>query len=177
MVIYARGKTLQAGFDFSPKWLKGETIVVAVNSFICRLPQCFLAYIFFEKFLLNPMVEASAKPGTRFLKVPKLFGRVSGDIILFVSSKRRRLEAQNFAVCFSCFPFTTHEKTSPAELAVRSFTNGFSGPKSFRNFRETGHRVFLYCIDRLADFAILVNIKALSNIIVAKVPKSLIFGF
>ena len=81
--------------------------MVAVNSFISLLPQCFLAYIFFEKFLLVLMVEASAKPGTRFSKVPKLFGRVSGEIILFVSSKRRRLEAQNFAVCFSCFLFTT----------------------------------------------------------------------
>ena len=138
MVIYPRGKTLQAGFDFSSKWLKGETIVVAVNSLICRLP-CFLAYIFFENFLFVPMVEASAKPGTRFSKVPNLFGRVSGDIILFVSSKRRRLEAQNFAVFFSCFPFTTHEKTSPAESAVRSLTNGFSGPKSFWDLRETGH--------------------------------------
>ena len=103
MVIYPRVKTHQAGFDFSPKWLKGETIVVAVNSFICRFPQCFLVYIFFEKFLLVPMVEASAKPGTRFSKVPKLFGRVSGDIILFVSSKRRRLEAQNFAVYVHVF--------------------------------------------------------------------------
>ena len=30
--------------------------------------------------------------GARFSKVPKLFGRISGDIILFVSSKRRRHE-------------------------------------------------------------------------------------
>ena len=142
MVIYARGKTLQAGFDFSPKWLKGETIVVAVNSFICRLPQCFLAYIFFEKFLLVPMVEASVKPGTCFSKVPKLFGRVSGDIILFASSKRRRLEAQNFAVFFICFPFTTHEKPSPAELAVRSF-----GPEKFLGLsRNRPLSIFLfYC--------------------------------
>ena len=33
----------------------------------------------------------------RFSKVPRLFGRISGDIILFVSSKRRRLEARNFS--------------------------------------------------------------------------------
>ena len=152
--------------------------MVAVNSFISLLPQCFLAYIFFEKFLLVLMVEASAKPGTRFSKVPKLFGRVSGEIILFVSSKRTEGVSRHKTLqCVSVvFHLQYHEKTSPAELAVRSFTNGFSGPKSFRNFRETGHRVFLYCIDRLADFAILVNIKALSNIIVAKVPKSLIFG-
>ena len=78
MVIYPRGKTLQAGFDFSSKWLKGETIVVAVNSFICRSPQFFLAYIFFEKSLLNPMVEASAKPGTRFLESPETFRALFG---------------------------------------------------------------------------------------------------
>ena len=45
-----------------------------------------------------------------FLEVPKLFGRISGDIIFFVSSKRRRLEARNFAVIFIFIPFTTYEK-------------------------------------------------------------------
>ena len=35
-------------------------------------------------------------------------------------------------------PFTTYEKNSFTELAGRSFTNGFSGPKCFRDFRETG---------------------------------------
>ena len=39
----------------------------------------------------------------------------SGDIILFVSSKVRRLEARNFAVIFIFIPFTTYEKTSFAE--------------------------------------------------------------
>ena len=53
--------------------------------------------------------------GARFSKVPKLFGRISGDIILFVSSKRRRLEARNFAVIFIFNPFTTYEKTSFTE--------------------------------------------------------------
>ena len=33
-----------------------------------------------------------------FSKVAKLFGRISGDIVLFVSSNRGRLEASNFAV-------------------------------------------------------------------------------
>ena len=52
---------------------------------------------------------------TRFSKVPKLFGRISGDIILFVSSQRRRLEARNFAVILICIPFTIYEKTSFTE--------------------------------------------------------------
>ena len=34
--------------------------------------------------------------------------------------------------------FTTHKKTIFTGQAGRSFTNGFSGPKSFRDFRETG---------------------------------------
>ena len=50
-----------------------------------------------------------------FSKVPKLFERISGDIILFVSSKLRRLEARNFAVIFIFVPFTTYKKTSFTE--------------------------------------------------------------
>ena len=95
-------------------------------------------------------------PGACFSKVPKLFGPISGDLILFVSSKRRRLEARNFAVIFIFIPFTTYEKTSFTESAGRSLTNGFSGPKSFRDFRETGPRplvwtysVLLYRMDYL----------------------------
>ena len=49
--------------------------------------------------------------GACFSKVPKLFGHISGDRILFVSSKLRRLEARNFAVTFIFIPFTTYEKT------------------------------------------------------------------
>ena len=70
------------------------------------------------------------RPGARFSKVPKLFGRISGYIILFVSSKRKRLEARNFVFILIFIPFTTYEKTGFTELAGRSFTNGFSGPKS-----------------------------------------------
>ena len=55
---------------------------------------------------------SSGRPGACFSKVPKLFGRILGDIILFVSSKRRRLEARNFPVIFIFIPFATYEKTS-----------------------------------------------------------------
>ena len=77
------------------------------------------------------------RPGARFSKDPKLFGRISVDIILLVSLKRRRLEARDFAVFLDFIPFATYEKTSFTEYAGWSFTNGFSGPKSFREFRET----------------------------------------
>ena len=87
-------------------------------------------------------LSRSGGPGARFSKVPKPFGRISGDLTLFVSSKWRRLEARNFAVILIVIPFTTYKKTSFTELAGRSFTNGFSGPKSFRDFRETGPRSY-----------------------------------
>ena len=83
------------------------------------------------------MRRITCSPGARFSKDPKLFGRISGDIILLVSLKRRRLEARNFAVFLDVIPFTTYEQTSFTEYAGRSFTNGFLGPKSFREFRET----------------------------------------
>ena len=60
-------------------------------------------------------VKRPSSPGAWFSKVPKRFGRILGDIILFVSSKRRRLEARNFAVIFIFISFTTYEKTSFTE--------------------------------------------------------------
>ena len=53
--------------------------------------------------------------GTGFSKVPKHLGRISGYIILFVSSKRRRLEARHFDVVLILIPFTTSEKTTFTE--------------------------------------------------------------
>ena len=51
----------------------------------------------------------------RFSKVPKLFGTISDDRILFVSTKRRCLEARNFAVILTFIPFIEYEKTSLTE--------------------------------------------------------------
>ena len=61
-------------------------------------------------------------------------------IILFVSKRRRRLKAQNLAIILIFIPFTTHQKTSLTEQVGWSFTSGFSCPKSFQDFRETGPR-------------------------------------
>ena len=92
-----------------------------------------------------------------FSKDPKLFGRISGDIILLVSLKRRRLDARNFAVILDFNLFTAYEKTRFTAYAGRSFTNGFSGPKSFREFPETAPRpeffgpLFRYCFSSVAN--------------------------
>ena len=60
-------------------------------------------------------VTKTQTSGARFSKVPKLFERISGDIALSVSSKRRRLEARNFAVISTFTPFTTYKKISFTE--------------------------------------------------------------
>ena len=54
----------------------------------------------FKAFLICEVAKSNTAriSGVRFSKVPKLFGRILGDISLFVSSKQRHLEAQNFAV-------------------------------------------------------------------------------
>ena len=66
-----------------------------------------------NKTLHSLMFDTDTKAsGARFLKVLKLFGRISGDNVLFVSSKRRHLKARNFAVILIFLPFKTYEKTS-----------------------------------------------------------------
>ena len=47
--------------------------------------------------LLIGIDDAHMHTRARFSKIPKLFGWIAGDIILFVSSQRRRLETRNFA--------------------------------------------------------------------------------
>ena len=41
--------------------------------------------------------------------------RIAGAIIVFLFSKRRRLEARNLAVIFTFIPFTTYERSSFTE--------------------------------------------------------------
>ena len=92
--IQSKAGVLGAGFIFADRFI---LLIQRINNTEVRI---------FEK-------EGDFKsPGACFSKVPKLFGRISGDIILFVSSKRRGLEARNFAFIFSFIPFTTYEKTS-----------------------------------------------------------------
>ena len=111
------------------------TLITQLGSLGFDLGQHFVIFL-----KIKHASDYASIPGARFSKVPKLFGRISDDLILFVSSKWRRLEARNFAVILIVIPFTSHEKNSFTELAGRSFTNSFSGPKSFRDFRETGPR-------------------------------------
>ena len=72
--------------------------------------------------------------GACFSKVPKLFGRISGDTILFVSSEQRRLEERNF------FFYSLYNiwKDQLYRMSRSYYYECFSGPKSSRDFRETG---------------------------------------
>jgi len=45
----------------------------------------------------------------------KLFGYISCDMILFVSSKRKRPKGRNFGVILIFIPITTYQKTSFTE--------------------------------------------------------------
>ena len=88
-------------------------------------------------FLSHPLhlKPCQGLPGTCFSKVLKLFGSILGDIVPFVSSKRRCLKAQNFALILIFTPFTTYE-TSFTELVGWSFTNGFLSRKVVWTFEK-----------------------------------------
>ena len=76
--------------------------------------------------------------GARFSKVPKLYGPFSSVTIPFVSQERRWFKSSNFTVFFLFVSLKTCLKIGFPKQAVGGFTNGFLGPKSFRDFRETG---------------------------------------
>ena len=74
----------------------------------------------------------------RFLKVPTLFGRISGEIVFFVSSKSRRLEAQTFELILIFIPFKTYEIPTLQNWRVVVLRMAFRALKVFGTFRETG---------------------------------------
>ena len=85
-------------------------------------------------------IESPSGSGACFSKVPKLYGPFSGVTIPFVSQARRGFKSSNFTVTFLFVTLKTCQKISFPNQAAGTFTNGFSGPKSFRDFRETGPR-------------------------------------
>ena len=83
-----------------------------------------------------------SSPGACFSKVPKRFGQIFGVTIPFISSQRRGSKPSNFAILLIFFTlkqcFKKHWKQADCSLRT-----GFSGPKSFRDFREIGPRTFV----------------------------------
>ena len=102
------------------------------------------------------MLKNQLAPGACFSKVPKLFGRISGDIILFISSKRWRLEARKairktttclfckagLLICCKGNKNKNNCKVSCLETpSFLRYTENYvtrNIPEKFRDFRETG---------------------------------------
>ena len=81
---------------------------------------------------------ATLRPEARFSKVPKLYGPFSDVTIPFGNQERRAFNSSNFTVNFLFVTLKTCQKIGFPKQAVGNFTDGFSGPKRFRDFRETG---------------------------------------
>ena len=93
-----------------------------------------------------------------------IFAHVMGNIRprdVFRPIARERKYLMDYNLIYT--PFTTNEKTSSTELSGRSFTNGFSGPKSFRDFRETGLRCDWFCFSLVQKLDFRANYKALQT--------------
>ena len=54
--------------------------------------------------------DAHLETEARFSKVPKLYGHISGDLIVSVFMKRRGLVVRNSAVILIFIPFKTYDK-------------------------------------------------------------------
>ena len=70
-----------------------------------------------------------------------------GDTTLFVSSKRRRLDAQNFAVIFIFIFHTTYEKDQLHRISGSEFYEWLFGPEHFSGFSRNGS-LFLGVLER-----------------------------
>ena len=88
--------------------------------------------------ILNQII-CSMGTGDPFLESPETLRAIfySGVTIPFVSQKRRGFKTSNFTVIFLFVTLKTCSKLGFPKQTVGSFTNGFSGPKSYRDFRET----------------------------------------
>ena len=75
--------------------------------------------------ILKTCQTLTIRPGAYFSKVPKLFGRISGDIILFVSSKRRRLEARTLQLFLFLFPLQHIKRPALQNKQVRKVLGTF----------------------------------------------------
>ena len=83
---------------------------------------------------VNGIQAAWFGSGARFSKVPKLFGRILGDIILFVSVKRRCFEARNFFLFL--FRLQYMKRLASQNKWVRVLLMAFRTRKVFGTFEK-----------------------------------------
>ena len=103
-----------------------------IGSEICCLPSKYFT-------LRLPRIHTK-KRGTwgLFLKSPETFGVSFGCHYSLISSQRRGSKPSNFAVLLIFLTLKTCKKIIFSKQADCSLTTSFSGPKSSRDFRETG---------------------------------------
>ena len=90
--------------------------------------------------------------GACISKIPKLFGRILCDIVLFVCSQGRRLDARNFAVILFFTPF----KTLKDQLYRVSRSEFYEWPFGPEKFSELSRNVPLnsVCFSFLDCFSV-----------------------
>ena len=106
------------------KFRASRTIVLKIQRELCR-PKSF-----------GTSRNRSLRPVSRKSRTFRVHFGWHSSLCIF---KTKASQGTKLCSYFNFSPFTTYEKTSFTEWASRSFRNGFPGPKSSRDFRETGH--------------------------------------
>ena len=75
-------------------------------------------------------------PGARFSKVPRLFARIAGDLVLFVINVPRRLEVRNFAPILILFPLQHMKRPDLKNERVAVLRMAFRARKVFGTFEK-----------------------------------------
>ena len=87
------------------------------------------------------LVVAAQEPGARFSKVPKLFGRISGYIFLFVSSKRKASRGMKLCSSFTSYSLYNIWKGQLYRISGSQFYQWLFGPEKFSGLSRNGHLV------------------------------------
>ena len=111
--------------------------------------------------------------GSRFSKVPKLYGPFSGVTIPFVSQERRRFKSSNYTVLFFFFKHVKRSAFQNKRLAVSQMASGsekFSGlsrngPRApgVQTMDSAIRRINYYSVDRIVIYPVDSVIHLLNN--------------
>ena len=101
--------------------------------------QMFSCYLFhFIYFYCLVLLGWSVDWGP-FLESPETLRAILGCHNFLCNSRTERIfKLSNFTIIFLFVTLKACKKIGFPKPAIGSFTNGFSGPKRFRDFRETG---------------------------------------
>jgi len=103
--------------------------------------QSEIVTILWQHALFRPKIDCIGRnfePFDPFLESPETFRAHSGGIILFASSKRKRLEVRNFAVILIFIPFTTYHKKLLYRISGSQLYEWLFGPDTFSGLLRNG---------------------------------------